>query len=96
MDSIPGSLKLPWRRKRQPSPVTLSSLENLTDRGVGWATVHVVRRSWTEQASTLADCFQPGHMVTKVRAGGNAASPRPAQAQLTLEPPAGRLGWSWE
>ena len=38
--------KIPWRRKWQPTPVFL--LENPKDRGVWWATVHGVARSWTQ------------------------------------------------
>ena len=36
--------KIPWRRKRQPTPVFL--VENYMDRGAWWATVHGVAKSW--------------------------------------------------
>ena len=45
--------KTPWRRKWLTAPIFL--LENLIDRGVGWATVHGVAESdMTEQLSNLA------------------------------------------
>ena len=36
--------KIPWRREWQPS---ISCLEDSTDRGGWWATVHGVAKSWT-------------------------------------------------
>ena len=38
--------KIPWRRKRQPSPV--SCLENPMDRKAWWVTVHRVAKSQTQ------------------------------------------------
>ena len=38
--------KIPWRRKRQPTPVF--RLENPTDRGAWRATAHGVAESWTQ------------------------------------------------
>ena len=45
---IPGSAKIPWRRKWQPT------LENPWTRGAQWATVHGVTKEWntTEHLST--------------------------------------------
>ena len=43
--SIPGSGKISWRRKWQPTPVFC--LENPMDRGAWWATVHGVAKSQT-------------------------------------------------
>ena len=37
--------KIPWSRKRRPTPVFL--LENPVDRGAWWATVRRVAESWT-------------------------------------------------
>ena len=42
----PGVGKIPWRRKRPPTPV--SCLGNPKDRGVWWATVQGVTKSWTQ------------------------------------------------
>ena len=41
----PWVRKIPWRRKRQPTPY--SYLENSMDRGAWWATVHEVKKSRT-------------------------------------------------
>ena len=41
----PWDGKIPWRRKWQPTPV--SCLENSTDGGTWWATVHGVAKSRT-------------------------------------------------
>ena len=39
----PWVREIPWRRAQQPTPY--SCLENPTDRGAWWATVHGVSRS---------------------------------------------------
>jgi len=44
--SIPGSGRLPGEGNGYP--FQYSCLENLTDRGARWATVHGVTRSWTQ------------------------------------------------
>ena len=44
LDSQVG--KIPWRREWQP--IQYSCLENSTDRGAWWATVHGVTKSWTQ------------------------------------------------
>ena len=38
--------KIPWRRKWQPTPLFLP--EEPMDRGVWWATVHGISKSWNE------------------------------------------------
>ena len=43
--SIPASQKSPGGRN--DNPLQYSCLENSTDRGVWWATVHGVAKSWT-------------------------------------------------
>ena len=55
MDSIPGSERSP--RGRNGNPFQYSCLENSTDRGTWWATVHRVTKSWTrlKQLSMPAD-----------------------------------------
>ena len=42
--------KIPWRREWQPAPVFL--LENSMDRGARWATVHGVKKSWTQLSNS--------------------------------------------
>ena len=39
--------KIPWRRAWAGNPLQYSCLENPTDRGAWWATVHGVTKSWT-------------------------------------------------
>ena len=43
--SDPWVGKIPCRKKRQPTPVSL--LENFMDRRAWWATVHRVAKNWT-------------------------------------------------
>ena len=45
-DSILGLGRFPWRRNQQPIP--FSCLENPTDRGAWWATVHGVTKCLTQ------------------------------------------------
>ena len=46
MDLIPGSERYPG--EGSGNPLQYSRLENPMDRGVWWATVHVVTKSWTQ------------------------------------------------
>ena len=46
MQFDPWVRKIPWRRKRLPTPV--SCLENTMDRGAWRAIVHRVTKSWTQ------------------------------------------------
>ena len=51
VDSIPGSRRSP--RVGNSNPLQYFCLENSMDRGVWWATIHGVPKSWTcEQLST--------------------------------------------
>ena len=43
---IPELGRLPWRKAWQPTPVFLPGKS--MDRGVWWATVHGVTKSWTQ------------------------------------------------
>ena len=46
----PRVVKIPWRRKipwRKWQPLQYPCLENTTDRGAEWATVHGAMESWT-------------------------------------------------
>ena len=43
----PWVRKIPWKRKWQPTPVN-SCLENSTDSGPWWTTVHGVAQSWAQ------------------------------------------------
>ena len=43
--SVPGLGRLPG--KGHDNPLLYSCLENFMDRGVWWATVHRVTKSWT-------------------------------------------------
>ena len=52
--SIPGSRRSP--AGRHGNPLQYSCLENLMDRGVWWATVHRVAKSWT-QLKQLSVCM---------------------------------------
>ena len=45
--------KIPWRRKWQPTPVLC--LENPTEGGAWWATVHGVAKSWTRLSDFTSD-----------------------------------------
>ena len=40
--------KIPWKRRRHPTPPQDSCLENPMDRGAWWATVHGVTKSRTQ------------------------------------------------
>jgi len=58
--------KIPWRRKWQPIPVCL---ENLTDRGTWWATVHGVTKSRTQlnTHSTINSLRKKIPFILKIR-----------------------------
>ena len=47
MGSVPGSGR--FRGRGNSNPLQYSSLENSMDRGVWWAIVHKVEKSWTRQ-----------------------------------------------
>ena len=49
MDSIPGSERSPG--EGNGNPLQYSCLENLTDRGAWWTTVHGVTKSWTQPSN---------------------------------------------
>ena len=67
--SIPGSGKIPWRRKWQPTPVFLPA--EFHGQGTWWAALHGVIKSWTplKQLSTcsysvkLSRSFQLGYIL---------------------------------
>ena len=44
--STPGSGRLPG--ERHSNPFQYSALENPTDRGAQWATLHSVTKNWTD------------------------------------------------
>ena len=49
VDSIPGLGRSPG--VGNGNPLQYSCLENSMDRGTWWATVHEVRKNWTQQSS---------------------------------------------
>jgi len=49
VDSIPGSGRSPG--ERHGNPLQYSCLENPTDRGAWWATVHGVTKSWIQPST---------------------------------------------
>ena len=57
--SIPGLGRFPWRGGHG-NPLQYSCMENPTDRGAWWATVHRVTKSWTplKWLSTHAQVIQ--------------------------------------
>ena len=60
----PWVRKIPWRRAWQPTPVFLPGELHSMDRGVWWATVHGVTKSWMQlkRLSTLTlevQCEEP-------------------------------------
>ena len=71
MGSVPGWARSP--EERHGNPLKHSCLENSTDRGVWWATVHGVTKEldMTERLSTLTNKAEGPHMpLTQVLSDG--------------------------
>ena len=72
LGSIPGSGRCPG--EENGSPLQYSCLENPTDRGAWWATVHGVAKSWTQLkrlsmhiAHTQSVLLGASHMVLVIK-----------------------------
>ena len=88
MGSIPGSGRSP--EEGNGSPLQYSCLENPTDRGAWWATVHGVAKSWTQLKRLSMHIAHTQSVLLIPSSGLQWAS---LMAQMVKNPPAMQETW---